>query len=256
MKDVKLQGHKIMLYNSIDELPMVRFHKFNKCLLVDAGIGSDLAAFDNHIERAVRFIKSDKRTEASTELENLRNSVMMILQELSPSDMAFACMVAAIDGKPMDDLSDEGLQKVLSILGDITKKDMTASSDAVKKKIDDELTAYFPALFDDVRTKEFYDNMRERALLQLQDIINGKDEDRDAAIERLTDMLITYSKPRKFAGSNNAEIEYDKQFEDMCLIISQNLHRNAKEMTVMEYYNAYQYIEKQQRRQKTQNKSR
>jgi hypothetical protein len=63
-------------------------------------------------------------------------------------------------------------------------------------------------------------------------------------------------KPRTFTGMGSVEIEYDRQFEDMCLLISQNLHTDPKRMTVLEYYNAYQYIERQAKEQKRQNKRR
>ena len=46
MKKVKLGGHKVEIYDSIDELPMVRFHKYSKMLMVDAGVGSDINDFD------------------------------------------------------------------------------------------------------------------------------------------------------------------------------------------------------------------
>jgi hypothetical protein len=75
-------------------------------------------------------------------------------------------------------------------------------------------------------------------------------------VEELTDMMITFSKPKNFTGTGSLEIEYDKQFEDMCLLISQNLHMDAKKMNVLEYYNAYQFIERQTKAQKAQNKAR
>ena len=57
MRKVKLGKHSVTLYDSIDELPIVRFHKYSKMLLVDAGVGSDINDFDAHIERAVRYIR-------------------------------------------------------------------------------------------------------------------------------------------------------------------------------------------------------
>lgn len=51
MKECIINKHNVVLYDSIDELPMLRFHKYNKMLLVDAGVGSDLSDFDRHIER-------------------------------------------------------------------------------------------------------------------------------------------------------------------------------------------------------------
>lgn len=256
MKEVTLNGHKVSLYNSIDELPMVRFHKYNKCLLVDAGVGSDISAFDGHIERVVRYIKSDKRDEAAKELENLRQNVFIVLSGMSPQHMAFACMVATIDGEPYDDISDDGLQKVVTLLGGTPMQDITATAEAVKKKIDDELTIYFPAMFDDATSKEYYDLLKQRTRAMLDCIINGDTEERAEKVERLTDKIVLYTSPMSFTGVTSAEIAYDKQFEDMCLVISQNLHKDAKQMTVMEYYNAYQFIERQAKTQKRQNKAR
>lgn len=134
MREVKLNGHSVELYASIEELPIVRFHKYNKCLLVDAGVGSDLSAFDAHIERVARYIKANKREEAAKEMENMRQNLYLIIQGLNPQHMAFACLVAKIDGEQQDDLSDEALQKVLTLLGGTAQKDITAQTEAVKKK--------------------------------------------------------------------------------------------------------------------------
>lgn len=256
MTEVRLNGHKVELFGSIEELPIVRFHKYNKCLLVDAGVGSDLTAFDGHIERVVRYIRADQREEAAKEMENLRQNVYLIIQGMSPQHLAFACLVARIDGQPQADLSDEGLQRVLEKLGGTPLKDIAAHTEAVKKKIDDELSLYFPQVFDDARNKEFYDLMKERTRAMLSCIIDGDTEEREERVEKLTDRMFTFNKPKTFTGKGSLEIEYDKQFEDMCLLISQNLHADAKKMTVLEYYNAYHYIEKQAKAQKQQNKGR
>ena len=157
MKQVKIGKHDVTLYNSIEELPMQRFHQYNKMMLIDAGLGSDLNAVDGHIERAVRFIKGDHRQEAATEMENIRQTIYLIIQGMCPKHLAFAVLVAEVDGKPCDDISDEGLQRIVELLGDAPVKDMTAESEAVKKKIDDELTTYFPDEFDSASEKEYYE---------------------------------------------------------------------------------------------------
>ena len=144
MKEIRLEGHRVELYNSIEDLPIKRFHKYNKCLLVDAGIGSDLSAFDGHIERVVRYIKSDKRDEAAKEMENMRQNIYLMMQSVSPQHMAFACLVHSIDGKCYDDMSDDGLQKVLTLLGGATAKDISRNSDEVKKKNRHRVKSVFP----------------------------------------------------------------------------------------------------------------
>ena len=58
MKTVKIGERTVEIYDAIDELPMLRFHKYNKMLLVDAGIGSYLQDFETHIEKAIRYDRS------------------------------------------------------------------------------------------------------------------------------------------------------------------------------------------------------
>lgn len=242
MKKVKLNGHDVKLYDSIDELPMVRFHKYNKMLLVDAGVGSDIADFDAHIERAARYIRKGDNENAAKEMENLRQNVYMIMQGQSVRDLSFACLVADIDGKPCDDMSEQGLAEVLKLLGGTPRKEITTSADEVKKKIDGELTLYFPSLFDDVETREYYDTMKRRAMAILENIADGETAERNKAIEELTDKMILYVKPKTFTGRQSVEIEHDKNFESLCLTIQQQTHAEAKKMTVLEFYNAYEYI--------------
>lgn len=111
-----------------------------------------------------------------------------------------------------------------------------------KKKIDEELQMYFPQTFDDAELKEYFDKLKRRTMLMLDSIINGETDKNKSDIEKLTDELMIYSKPYIFSGADNMEINYDKQFERMCLNISQNLNVNPKNFTVLEYYNSYEYI--------------
>lgn len=240
MKIVNIGSHKLEIYDSIDELPITRFHKYNKMLLVDSGIGSDLADFDNHLERAIRFCKS-KPDLAISELENLRQNVYFIQTELSPRHLAFCVLIRKLDDEDCTDLSDDALKRVLEKISDLTNNDVTAQLDAVKKKIDEELNLYYPKIFDDSSVKEYYDELRRRTMAMLDQIITG--ENRQDEIEKITDLLLTYSKPGKFDGSDSLEIQYDKQFESMCLMLSQKLNVNPKNFTVLEYYNAFEYLQ-------------
>lgn len=88
--------------------------------------------------------------------------------------------------------------------------------------------------------------MRKRAILQCEKIINETDE-YDKEIEQLTTKLLTFTKPKDFSGKDSVEVQYDKQFENMCLIISKELNANAKAMTVLEYYNAFEFVKDMQK---------
>lgn len=134
MTEVRIAGHKVRIYTDIDEMPMVRFHKYNRMLLVDAGVGSDISDFDAHIERVVRYIRGGRNEDAAKELENLRQNVYMILNGQSPKDLSFACLVASVDGKVTDDLSDDGLRRVVDMLSDGARGEASDKRSEAKKK--------------------------------------------------------------------------------------------------------------------------
>ena len=93
MKTLKLAGKTIEVYDDIENLPVTRFHKYNKMLLVDAGIGSDIADFDKHISRIAAFLAKNDNKQAITELENIRQNVYFIQSGVSPRNLAFAILV-------------------------------------------------------------------------------------------------------------------------------------------------------------------
>ena len=253
MRTTEIGGHKVEIYDSIDALPVLRFHAFNKMILVDSGIGSDLNDWDAHAERVIRFIMSDDKESAIKELTNLRQNIYLTINGINPRGMAFAAMVKSIDGEEYDDLTTEGLAKVNAMLKEATDKEIAAETEAVKKKIEEELAVYFPQTQDNPKTKEYHDLMRRRAILQCERIINETDE-YDAEIEQLTTKLLTFTKPESFDGKDSAEVQYDKQFENMCLIISKELNANAKQMTVLEYYNAFEFVKDMQKQKQQKSK--
>lgn len=259
MKTTKIGERAVVLYDSIDELPILRFHAYNKMLLIDAGVGSDLSNWDAHIEKAIRFIRKGNPDLAEKELDNLRQNVYFIQSAISPKYLAFACLVKSVDGTEYKDMTADGLQKVLDLFADAPNTELTAQLEAVKKKIDEELRLYFPRLFDDATLKEYYDKLKQRTIVVLRTIIDGRATEADAKeIDDITEELITYFNPQEFTGSDGVEIKHDRQFENMCLILSQNFHVDPKIFTVLEYYNAFEYIKEQVKKQagrKSQNKA-
>lgn len=244
MVTVKIGKHTVEMYDTIEDLPIVRFHKYQKLLLIDAGIGADINAFDQRIEKTRRFLMDGKTDKAQQELENLRQSVFLIQSEINPKHRAFAALVAKLDGVECGDVSDDGLAKLTETLNDAPESELTAQLDAVKKKIDGELRLYFPGIFADSEIKEYYDLLRKRTLAVLENIIAGKpNPDSTPEIEKLTTALITYSNPKAFAGSDGVEIQFDRQFENLCLVLSEQLHVKPKEYSVLEFYNAFDFVQ-------------
>lgn len=243
MVTAKIGKHTVGFYDTIEELPIVRFHKYQKLLLVDAGIGSDIAAFDQRLLKAREFIAAKKPEQAQQELENLRQCVYMIQTGLAPKHRAFAALVTKLDGRDCDDIGDDALAAITETLNDVPEQELTAQLDAVKKKIDGELMLYFPALFNDSDVKEYYDLLRKRTLEILNGIVAGaKDPGASEIVSKLTTALITYSNPKLFTGSDGVEIQFERQFENLCLVLSEQLHVKPKQYTVLEFYNAFDFV--------------
>lgn len=243
MVTVKIGKHTVEMYDTIEELPIVRFHKYQKLLLVDAGIGSDIAAFDQRIEKTRRFLMAGKPEQAQQELENMRQCVFLIQSGVNPKHRAFAALITKIDGQDCTDIGDDALAAITEKLNDVPESELTAQLEAVKKKIDGELTLYFPALFNDSDVKEYYDILRKRTLEILNGIVAGVDDPAGAEIvDKLTTALITYSNPKMFTGSDGVEIQFDRQFENLCLVLSEQLHVEPKKYSVLEFYNAFDFV--------------
>ena len=115
MKTVKINNHELKLYDSIDEMPIVNFQKYNKYIIVDSGLGSDIDSVDEHLVNLAKLIRSDK-DKAQQELQNLRQTMHLIVSGISPNYLAFAALIHSIDGKVVEDLSNENLKSIIEKL--------------------------------------------------------------------------------------------------------------------------------------------
>lgn len=231
------------VYDSIDEMPIVNFQKYNKYLLIDSGIGSDADDIDAHIVKIAKFIKANNNKKALQELQNMRQNMYMVNNEISPKYLAFAALIHSIDGKEVNDLSDDGLKKLLQDLKDIKHSKVIDFLLWLKKKVTSELETYFPGDFVNPKEKEAYDKLKNRTLLVLDSIIN--DTDNTEQIELIDTMMLNMHTPKVFIGSESVEVKYDKQFESTCLLIAQKTNMDARKMTVLQFYNAIDNIKAQ-----------
>ena len=242
---MNLGTHKVVMYDSIEELPIVRFQKYNKMLMLDAGLGSDVTALDGHLARVSEYIKAGDLTNAAGEIDNLRQTLFNVQNGLTPHFMSLIPLMAEVDGEPLTDLSDENIQAVYDRLKDVTMKAYEGAASEVKKKIEEEIEKYFHQGGPSAESKEYYELVRRKALLQLEFVEKGIDHDEE--IREIDGQLVRFGKPMVFSGEKNREILYDKNFIGNCVAIAQNLNMDAKEMTVMEYYRALEVLEEQQK---------
>lgn len=243
MKNLTVNKKTVRVYDSIDEMPIINFQKYNKYLLIDSGIGSDVDDIDAHIARIAKFIKSNNAKKALQELQNMRQSMYMVNSEISPKYLAFAALIHSIDGEEVNDLSDDGLKNVLARLKEIKHSKIIDFLVWLKKKVTTELEMYFPGDFVNPKEKDAYDKLKQRTLFVLDSMINGTDNSKQ--IETIDIVMLNMHSPKSYIGSESVEIKYDKQFESTCLLIAQKTNMDAKKMTVLQFYNAVDNIKQQ-----------
>lgn len=244
MKTFKLKNNiELKVYNGIDELPIVNFQKYNKYLLIDAGLGSDIESIDEHIIAIAKYINKDDKQKAIQELQNMRQNMHLINSEISPKYLAFASLVHSINGEKITDYSDDGLKAILSRINHVSHVSLIEKLIEIKKKVSEELELYFPNDFSDVKEKEMYDMLKRKIQLLLSEIINNTQYKTE--LEEINDFMFKMHRPKSFVGSESIEIKHDKQFETTCTIISQKTNLDAKAMTVLQFYSTLADIKKQ-----------
>lgn len=137
MREIQLNGYLVELYDSLDELPIIRFNEYNRYVMIDSGIGSDMEAANTHINTAIRHIAKGDKENAYQVLNNLRNNLHFVVEGTSPKMNAFVCLIKSINGREVTDLSDYNIQKILKKLNNkgLTIGMVEGFLEAVKKKL-------------------------------------------------------------------------------------------------------------------------
>lgn len=115
MKTVKINGHILEMYDGVDSLPAANYINHSRLAMLDAGIGSDLDAVTRHWQSLARLVEKDKEA-AKTTLANYLQTLSFIVANTSPEMMSFVSFVKSIDGKDVEDYSDEGAKAIIEKL--------------------------------------------------------------------------------------------------------------------------------------------
>lgn len=149
MKTLTTQsGHTIEMYNTIHELPMKRSHEFTKYLGMDADIGSDIEGVGRHFERLFMFLGAGKemKAEAQREAYNLYYQWFLVLENINPKYLSFACLIHSLDKEPCNDLTEDGLRALVNRLSEInlTEGEISTATEEVKKNLKQSVNYPFP----------------------------------------------------------------------------------------------------------------
>jgi len=122
---------------TIKELPIDRYSEFQKYLLQDSGMGSDIEAIQRHNEKIDLFLAANKIPEAITERTNQHFNFFFMLNRINITHISFAVLVSSIADKHIEDYSETNLLTVCSQLGKqgFTHEQLVAILDDVKKNL-------------------------------------------------------------------------------------------------------------------------
>ena len=114
MKKVKINRRlNLVLYDGINEMPMGNFREFNRFVMLDAGLGSDIQDIDNKFAAVIKFIMQGKKEEGAKELINTRQAIALVLNGTNLKQMSFVPFIHTLNGERVTDLSEEGAREVL-----------------------------------------------------------------------------------------------------------------------------------------------
>lgn len=128
--------HKVELYDSIQNLSIGRFQRFNKYQMVAIEIGSNFQDYDKRTEKTYKFLQQGMVAEAIQELNNRRQTVFNAYNEFQPTGKSLAVLVKKIDDRAYQDYSSNALDKIVERLDEIgfTYEMLVNTLNEVKKK--------------------------------------------------------------------------------------------------------------------------
>lgn len=170
----KFKRHKIEVYDSVHNLPILRFQKFNKYQMEASEIGNTFQDYENRTTKIIQFAQKNMQKELLQELENRRLTVYNAYNNYSSSLRAFAVLIKSINGKEYTDFSPEGLKEVIDHLDRIglSNQELMSKLKEVKKKVESELSVYYPKFFSKKDGDTVKSLVVKRCHLMLDEIIN------------------------------------------------------------------------------------
>lgn len=240
MREIELKGHKIEMYDGIDEMPVVRYHKFTQLMVLASGVGADIDAIRDKLLNIRNMMDDKENSKAKVEILNLYQTFAFIDKGIDPHSSAIACLVHSIDGEVQEDINGDALDKIAAKLNVwMTKAERDSTTEAVKKKIENELRYYYPEhMSEDLEEAALFKRILQRRLERIAALedISKRDKEIDELARRIRQRrdvtnYITYEK------------DSDTAFEQGCLAITGELNKDAKSMTVMEYHSAMKLLE-------------
>lgn len=110
---VEVKGHKIEVFDNIQDMGILRFQKFNKYQMMANEVGHTFEDYDERTSKSLSFLDKGMVAEAIQEISNRRLTVFNAYNENMPKGRAFAVMVKRIDDKYYKGINPDDLDEIL-----------------------------------------------------------------------------------------------------------------------------------------------
>jgi len=240
MKKIAIKGHIIEFYEPVlDSVPSKSLHNFNKFCIIESNTGGGLDSVMDMINKAVKLINTDNKAKAVDTLNNLSQSITMVVEQIDPLSLAFASVVYSINDIVVTDRSPEGVRDLIHSLTGITREEVAGFVVDFKKKIADEMEIYFPEKTRKGKLNSYYSAIKNKALAICDSIINDTD---DEEIKLKDAILMRYLAPIKI--DSDFEVQYDKDYANLCLSIDKEMNTKIENDTAFKFYQASDFVKK------------
>lgn len=250
--------HEIEIFDSIHNLPILRFQRFNKYQMMSIEIGTSFSDYDNRMMKALQFLKKGLTAEAIQELENQRQTVFNAFNEFTPTGKSFAILVKRIDGVEYDTFAPDDLDRCLLHLEKIglSTKEAIEKLVEVKKKIETELVAYYPNFFPKNGNKEQTALRVKRADILLDKIINSKeDKDFDDTLFGVEKEILENDRPNVWNiwKENNMERVLEVDFQKFGISVTEQTGQKLEEVSTFTFYATVEHLKEKHKSNKISN---
>lgn len=116
MRKICIGKDILMIYESIKELPVVRYNKMQTYLMLDSGIGSTMADIEKRFQNLDTYLSAGRLEEALEERNNLQFAIYSNINAINYRSLSFACLVHSFKGIQNHDLEETGLSELLEKL--------------------------------------------------------------------------------------------------------------------------------------------
>lgn len=243
--EIKIKGHVIELHDNIQNLPIFKFQKLNKYMMIANEVGNTFEDYDARMSKALSFLQKGMVPEAIQELSNQRQMVFNAFNEYSPKGKAFAALVKRIDNVEYKGTSPSDFDRVLEHLNEIGlgNADSVEKLIELKKKFDLELQAYFPNTFKNLNLN--VSGLRVRKMNVILDaIIQEKDSIDKDSIFNIEKEILQHDRPNiwNIHQEENMERTMEVDFHKFAVDVAKEKGLAIEEVSTFTFYASYESL--------------